>query len=293
MRAPEFEAYIRPARLYPQIWRLLLGILLIGFIYFAFFALMLVVLYPVIGAEGYFGFLEKLRAPSEPAPTLFALLSFVGMALGVVLAAAACHFRGPGSLFGPWPDVRRDFLVSVGALIPVYAIVTAGSWLFSAPELNLPLGLWLRCLPLALMLLLVQISAEEMLFRGYLQQQLAARFTARWIWMGLPAVLFASLHWNPEAGLNAWMIIAVTLAFALIAADLTEQTGSLGAAMGLHFINNSVSLLFLSTQGTITGLSLYVTPYTVSDAGPVPLDMVLNLLMMVLIWRLLRFVLLR
>ena len=31
MRAPEFEAMIGPAKLYPQIWRLLLGILVILF----------------------------------------------------------------------------------------------------------------------------------------------------------------------------------------------------------------------------------------------------------------------
>ena len=43
MRAPEFAAYIHPARQYPELWRILLGILLTLFIYLACFALMLVV----------------------------------------------------------------------------------------------------------------------------------------------------------------------------------------------------------------------------------------------------------
>ncbi|MHC0052147.1 lysostaphin resistance A-like protein [Actibacterium sp. D379-3] len=293
MRAPEFAAYIHPARLYPDLWRLGLGLLLIVFCYTGFFAIMLVALYPITGPLEYFGFLTKLRQPAEPWPVLFVLFSFAGMFLGPVVAAAACHGRGPGSLFGPAGETLRGFGLTVAVLVPIYALSLALGWWLSPNLPNLALDRWLRFLPLALPLILLQTSAEELLFRGYLQQQLAARFAARWIWMGLPALIFTALHWNPEAGANIWLILSVTLGFALIAADLTEQTGSLGAAIGLHFMNNVFAMLVVSVKGTITGLSLFITPYGVADATSVPLGLGLDMILLFVVWRLLRVVICR
>ncbi len=293
MRTPEFAAMIGPARLYPQLWRLLLGILLILFIYIGFFALMLVVLYPLVGPIEYFGWLLKLQNPTEPGPTLFLLISFIGMFLAPVIAVAACHFRGPGTLFGPRGETLRGFFLALAVLFPVYGALGAANWVMSPPDPNLPLDSWLRYLPAAVLLVLIQVTAEELIFRGYLPQQLAARFAARWVWMGVPAVIFAMLHYNPQAGGNAWLIVGATLAFALIATDLTEQTGSLGAAIGLHFTNNLFALLFVGVKGTITGLSLYITPFDVSDGGPLGFGLAIDLIMLLIIWRLLRFVLVR
>lgn len=293
MRAPEFAAYVSPAKLYPELWRLGLGLLLILFCLLGTFAITLVVLYPIIGPLNYFGWVMGLSQPDTPAKVLVLLGTFFGMALGPVLAAAACHFRGPGTLFGPAGETFRGFLLTVTVLIPLYALALALSWVIAPPLPNLPLSTWLAWLPLALPLVLLQVSAEEMLFRGYLQQQLAARFAARWVWMGLPALIFSALHYNPQAGVNAWLILTVTLAYALIAADLTERTGALGAAIGLHFANNVFAMLVLSVNGTITGLALYLTPYGVGDATLLPLGLALDLAMLFVVWRLLRAVLTR
>jgi len=289
MRTPEFSAYVSPARTNPEIWRLLLGLALIGFSWLGFFAIMLVVLYPITGPLDYFGWLLKLRHPSEPGQVIFILISFAGMFLGPIIAAPACHGRSPGTLFGPLGDTLRGFGLTLAVLVPVYAVALGVGWIISPGMVaNLPLARWLPLLPLALVLVLVQTSAEELLFRGYLQQQLAARFAARWIWMGLPALLFTAGHWSPGAGATNAPILVVIAVFALISADLTEQTGSLGASIGLHFINNAVSILLVSVNGTITGLSLFVTPYQLSDARPLLSGLGVDLVMLFVIWRLLR-----
>lgn len=296
MRAPEFAAYVAPARLYPELWRLLLGILLILFCYLGGTALVLVALYPIITAQdpfGYFGWILDLATPDKPGQVIALLLTFGGLALGPIVAAGTCHLRPAGTLFGPRGEALRGFGLTLLVLAPVYAALVAVNWLIDAPVPNMEPAQWLRFLPLALPLLLLQVSAEELLFRGYLQQQLAARFAARWVWMGLPAIVFASLHYNPEAGSNTWLIIATTFAFALIAADLTEQSGSLGAAIGLHFVNNFTSLLLVSVKGTITGLALFITPYDITEASMLSIGLLLDIALLLLIWRLLRFVLCR
>lgn len=293
MRAPEFAAYIHPARQYPELWRILLGILLTLFIYLACFALMLVVLYPIIGPLEYFGWLLGLQSMDQAPQTLFLLLSFAGLFLGTILAAAALHGRGPGTLFGPGKETLRAFCLTLMALVPLYAVMLAVSWQFSPAVPNLPLDAWLRYLPWALLLLLVQITAEELLFRGYLQQQLAVRFQARWIWMGMPALGFTLMHWNPEAGGNLWAILFVIFCFALIAADLTERSGNLGAALGVHFVNNIAALLVVSVDGSITGLALYVTPFGIDDTSALPMGLGVDLLLLFVVWRLLRALIVR
>ncbi|MBN2907655.1 MAG: CPBP family intramembrane metalloprotease [Rhodobacteraceae bacterium] len=288
MRSAVFEAYIDPARLYPEIWRLCLGIGVIVLFYAGIFSLMLVAAYPVLGPLNYFGWLMGLSAPNTPAQTLFVLATFLGMGVGVLIAAPALHYREPGSLFGPLRETTRGFFTALLAIVPVYAVLVAVGWLLSPPEANMEIGQWLRLLPVALLLVLIQTSSEELLFRGYLQQQLAARFAARVIWMGLPALIFAGLHYNRLAGPNAWFIMAVALAYALAAADLTERSGSLGMAMGWHFANNCSSILLVSLKGTITGLALYVTPYDMADMTTAPLAVGLDILVVLVIWRLLR-----
>lgn len=293
MHTPQFETLVAPARHHPQIWRILLGLLIIVFATLGTFAMILVGLFPVIGPMEYFAWIRQLTAPDTPGHVLVLLLSFFGLALGAILAAGTCHLRGAGTLFGPAGRTLRGFLIAAAALVPLYAAGFALGWVLLHPDPGLPLARWLSLLPFALPLVLLQTTAEEMVFRGYLMQQLAARFRARWIWMGVPALLFTALHFDPTAGLNTWLMLIVIFAFALIAADLTVQTGSLGAAMGLHFINNVFAMLILSVDDTITGLALYITPFDTSDGALLPLGLAIDLVMLTIVWRMLRALLTR
>lgn len=286
MGSPEFEAMVRPARLYPELWRLLVGILVIMFCYLGGLALMLVGVFAAIGPLEYFGWIQGLATPDRPAQTLALLGTFAGLLVGVFLAALV-HFRGPGTLFGPRDETLRGFLVTLLVTAPLYGLlIGAGAWI-EPPVPNLPWETWLRLLPAALVLLLVQISAEELIFRGYLQQQLAARFAARWVWMGIPSVIFGLLHWNPEAGASAWLIVATTFVFGLVLADLTARTGSLGAALGLHFVNNVAGLLVISISGTITGLALWVTPFGLEEGARLIPSLGFNIVFILVVWRVL------
>ncbi|MCY4336219.1 MAG: CPBP family intramembrane metalloprotease, partial [Litoreibacter sp.] len=124
--------------------------------------------------------------------------------------------------------------------------------------------------PLALILLLVQTGSEELLFRGYLMQALAARFRSGWIWFVIPSLLFGAAHFNPEIDprLNYAFLFAVTL-FGFLAADLTRVTGNLGAAMGFHFANNFFALFLVSIEGEMSGLSLYHAAFTMEDVDTI------------------------
>lgn len=263
---PEFERYIAAARRRPALWRLLAGVGLIVAIYVAWLAAMAGILWLVEGGAGIGSVLVRIGGGGDVAAMLLLLVSFGGLALGSVVAARVLHKRGPGSLIGPAGPVARDFAVAAGAVVLVYAVVLLPwAWRFDAVP-NLPLATWALLLPVALAGVALQTLAEEITFRGYLMQQLAARFRAPWVWMLLPALAFAALHWNPaETGGNTVPVIAAVGLFALAAADLTRRSGRLGAAWGMHFANNCIALLILATGDTLPGLALWRTPYAATD----------------------------
>lgn len=201
------------------------------------------------------------------------------MALGALIAARVMHDRGPESVIGPWDQTIRQglrVLVAVGAVQALMLVLL--SWgVTGEMSLNVPVGLWLTLLPLGLAGVLVQTGAEEVLFRGYLQSQLAARFRSPLFWIGPQAVLFAMGHYAAGTfGSNALGIALWAGLFGVLAGDLTARSGTLGPAIALHFTNNVLAILVVSLDGVLSGLSLFTLPFSASDedviAAALPVD---------------------
>lgn len=268
MRYAPHDSLVAPARPSRALWRVVLGYFLIMLIYlgliYASFALAIGVMGEESAVSAFHGIFQSTVTTRD---SLLLLYSFLFLILGTAAVAYQLHGRSALSLIGPLPHALRDFLLTLRALALLYAFL----WLVlpDGGELqrNLAPARWLLLLPLALPAILIQTAAEEMLFRGYLQQQLAARFSSPVIWMGLPALLFAWGHYAPgEAGANALGLALWSAAFSLLAADLTARSGNLGAALGLHFANNALAMLIVSMPGPVSGLSLYLYPHDLAAA---------------------------
>ncbi len=267
MRYDAHSAFVAPARRRAEIWRLLLGLVLIVAIVLGLTALfhMAVLTY---GGDALHRDITRLEGTGQTAAGVLTLLySFLIMTLAVVVVTAQLHRRSPLTLLGPIPLMMRQFGAVVAVLIALgIAIAVLPPWGFDDPvSAGLPPLRWLLLLPLALLAVLIQTSAEEILFRGYLQQQLAARFRSPVIWMVAPALLFGVLHYRPDAGANGGLIMLWAAGFALAAADLTARAGTLGPAIGLHFMSNASALLILSAEGTLSGLALFRLQIDMAD----------------------------
>ncbi len=262
---PAHEAFVAPARTRPEIWRLLLGLGLIILVYVIGIAGVFGALVVTSGFDGAQAWMGRMTTGGTPTSALLTLSTFIGMGLGPLLAARWLHGRSFGSVFGPLVPLLQQFAIALmicGTVYAVFALLPSGD----APQPNLEFNLWISFLPLALVAILIQTGAEEVLFRGYLQQQLAARFASPWVWMILPSGLFALGHYQPQImGENAWAVVAAVGLFAILAADLTAKTGNIGAAWGFHFANNCVAILFLAMDGPLSGLALYTVPFAPMD----------------------------
>ncbi|WP_212523794.1 CPBP family intramembrane glutamic endopeptidase [Actibacterium sp. MT2.3-13A] len=269
MRYAPHDGLVAPARASRALWRVVLGYALIsaahlGLIY-ASLALAVLVMGEAAAVSAFDGIFRSTVTTRE---SLLLLYSFAFSIVGTVAVTHQLHRRAALGLIGPLPRALRDFALTVRALALLYAALWVALPGGDALLPNLEPRRWLGLLPLALPAILVQTSAEEMLFRGYLQQQLAARFAAPLVWMGLPALVFAWGHYAPgEAGANALGMALWAAAFSLCAADLTARTGSLGAAIGLHFANNALAILIVSLPGPVSGLSLYLYPHDIAAAA--------------------------
>ena len=288
--APAFDRFVQPARIRPQLWRFLLGMVLAFAIYAGWTAGVIAVSYFLLaGGADPLLWVGDLAAAESPQGTLILLLTFVGMALGPVAAARWLHRRTAGSLFGPRVRTFRDFVVAAGIVFVVLgASVVLWSIEYDAVT-NLPWSIWAMVLPLTLLGLLVQTGAEEILFRGYMQSQLAARFRSPVAWLVIPSLLFGIVHYDPgSAGGNVWLVVGAATMFGFIAADLTARSGSIGAAWGFHFANNTIAIAVLATGGTITGLARWVTPYDLTELDLPVLVIATDVAMLVLAWVLVR-----
>lgn len=284
-----FDRYVAPARLRPQVWRLVLGLGLILVIYIAWMGAMAGIIGLLMGASRLEEALGAVGTGATPSSLILLLLTFVGMALGAFAATRWLHKRPVASLFGPRNIVLRDFAVGFGIFVVV--ALPGILWFFATLDLTRGVAwpVWLMFLPLALVGLLIQTGAEEIVFRGYMQQQLAARFASRWVWMVLPSVIFGLVHYAPEEmGGSVWMIVFVTGFFGLLMADLTARSGSIGMAWGLHFANNMFAILLFTTGEALDGLALYRLPFSASDTEAILPLLGLDLLGMLLVWAICR-----
>lgn len=274
------EALVRPARVQPQLWRLLLGMALVTLVSLtATVGLQMLLVAVAPGA-----WLAELSQGSSPGAMLVMLGSFGFLALGVALAARLLHRRGLISVVGALPPLVWQFSrVSLYLLGLSLLLLLLPPYDMGAPmEPNLRFGHWLALLPLSLLAVLVQVSAEEIVFRGYVQQQLAARFNSPLVWMVLPSALFAAGHYLPaEAGENALMVALWAGVFGILMADLTARSGSLGPAIAVHLWNNVSAILIVSLPDDLSGLALYLTPFSMDDAAALrswlPVDFALML----------------
>lgn len=281
---PLFDRYIAPARAYPQLWRLVLGLAIVAAVYFGWLAMLGGLLWVLDGLAGLERRLGGIGAGNDPVAVLLLLTTFLGMGAGAWAAARLLHRRGLRSLTGRPAVVLRDFVLGAGVMVVLAGVATAAVLPLLPPLLPAtPVGIWLQFLPLALVGLLVQTGAEEVLFRGYLMQQLAARFRHPLVWMGLPALLFGLAHMSPDqTGLTAGLVVAATGLFGLIAADLTVRTGALGLAWGIHFVNNVFALLIISSMGGLGGLALFRLPP--GGEWLLPALLVADMVLLAMVW---------
>lgn len=198
------------------------------------------------------------------------LIFVIGVCLILTLGLflRAWHRRGLLSLLGPldgrfWATLLLGALVaaiSIAASIAMLIIAAEQGWIAPLeedwPSAFPPAGEIARGLLWGLAVIAPAAVAEELYFRGYLQQQLAARRASPWAWAVAPSFAFAALHYDPTLpAADQWPYLIDTFSFGLITAYATWRTGGLGLAIGAHVSNNWIAWLFVAFEAGVDDAS--------------------------------------
>ena len=99
---------------------------------------------------------------------------------------------------------------------------------------------------LALCLIPIQTTSEELLFRGYLAQGIAAWTKNRYLSILIPGLLFGLMHIaNPEvAEFGFWLSMPQYIFFGLLFGLISVLDDGIELAMGMHAANNIFTLIF-------------------------------------------------
>jgi uncharacterized protein len=261
-----FERYIASGGHRTGHWRLVSGVVIIAAMWFAGAAgvLFLWTVYtsvrsgdPDLAAER----LGSVLIGGDPEIVGVLLTTFAGIWAGVFLVVTVLHRQRFATLFAPerrvrFGDLGRGILVAVAF---AFASTVVGLTIAAPVATTLSLPIWLAFLVPLVALVFLQATAEELIFRGYLLQQLALRSRNPLVWAVLPSAVFGALHWAGDLpGEAVAYYVLTTFLMGLALAALVWRTGSLWAAIGVHVGFNAIGLTVVGAEGVLSGAQLFL-----------------------------------
>lgn len=114
---------------------------------------------------------------------------------------------------------------------------------------NFDLDKFLVLLPIAVILIPMQTSFEEYLFRGHMMQGLGIAAKKRWVPLLVTSVLFGLMHIaNPEVAKVGYLIMVYYIGTGFFLGVATLMDEGLELALGFHAANNLIGVLLVTSN---------------------------------------------
>jgi membrane protease YdiL (CAAX protease family) len=189
----------------------------------------------------------------EPNLNLFLLLfSYVVALGGVYFAIRFLHRQTFISIITgrkkiDWKRVLFSFLIW-----SAFTIVSTLVTYYLNPsdfEINFQPVPFLILLVIAVLLVPIQTSVEELIFRGYLMQGFANLARNKWLPLLLTSTIFGLLHLsNPEVSKLGNIIMIYYIGTGLLLGIMTLMDDGMELALGFHAANNLIGALLITSD---------------------------------------------
>lgn len=124
---------------------------------------------------------------------------------------------------------------------------------------------WIPMLLIVAVAYFVQVSAEEMVYRGYLTQFVSAFTRSPLLILVIPALVFALPHFGNVAGSSGFLSLLPYMIMGLTYGLLAYRSGSLWMSAGVHLGNNWFITMFVGNAAEkIPKMSLFTTHGSIS-----------------------------
>jgi membrane protease YdiL (CAAX protease family) len=185
----------------------------------------------------------------------FALLTFVFAFIGLYLVVEKLHLQKFISIITS--RERLDWsriLVSFGIWLIISVILFFASYFYDSSDIVLQFNM----IPFAilsiitLILMPIQTTAEELLFRGYLMQGFYNLSLNKWFPLLMTSLIFGTMHiMNPEVEKIGYLILVYYIGTGLFLGIITLMDEGTELAIGFHAANNIVASLLITTDYTV------------------------------------------
>lgn len=134
---------------------------------------------------------------------------------------------------------------------------------------NFKLVPFLVMVVIALVMVPLQTSFEEYLFRGYLMQGLGVLSRTRWFPLIVTSVVFGGLHlWNPEVEKLGYIIMVYYIGTGLLLGIMTLMDEGMELALGFHAGNNLIGAMLVTADWTAFQTNSVLKDVSEPTAGP-------------------------
>jgi len=183
------------------------------------------------------------------------LSTFVFASVGLWIGITQIHKRKLLSVMTTrngldWSRIRLSAAVWFVAML-VFTLIDY----MSRPEdfeLIFQLDKFVVLLLVSLLLIPIQTTFEEVLFRGYFMQALGSLAKNKWVPLLITSVVFGLLHGaNPEVAKLGPIMYVFYIGTGLFLGILTLMDEGMELSIGFHAVNNVVSAILITTDWTV------------------------------------------
>ena len=182
------------------------------------------------------------------------LLSFVFGMLGIYLVVKFLHKQPFKTVTTTRKKVDWKRIAFGFTLIAIFTAVTT-YWDYSSNPDNYvlnfePVSFAILCI-IAILMVPIQTSMEEYIFRGYLMQGFGLLAKNRWFPLLLTSFIFGGLHFfNPEVTKLGNIIMIYYIGTGLFLGIITLMDEGMELALGFHAGNNLIGVLLVTADWT-------------------------------------------
>ncbi|WP_411030928.1 CPBP family intramembrane glutamic endopeptidase [Spongiimicrobium sp. 3-5] len=199
--------------------------------------------------------MQDLIAELGSNVVLVLLLGPLAAAFFVVLGwVKLVHSQSIRSLTTSRQSIDWKRILFAFVLWSIITVVLIGTDIFLSPDsyaFNFNLIPFLILAIIAILLIPLQTSFEEYMFRGYMMQGIGLMAKNRWVPLIVTSVLFGLMHLgNPEVEKLGYGVMVYYIGTGFFLGILTLMDEGLELALGFHAANNLIGALLLTSDWT-------------------------------------------
>lgn len=198
----------------------------------------------------------NLMSALEPNLNLLLMLfSFVFAILAVFFVIKKMHNQTILSVTTSRSKIDWGRVLFSFSIWGLFTVVSTVIMYYQTPEnfiINFKPVPFLILFVIATLLIPIQTSTEEYVFRGYLMQGFANLSGNKWFPLVMTSVIFGGLHLvNPEVMKVGYVIMVYYIGTGLFLGILTLMDEGMELALGFHAANNLIGALLLTSDWTV------------------------------------------